>query len=60
MTPAGAEWLDRVIISYSFLAFGLGFVSLLLNCRRTSGRGAAQGAPESRGASPLASCRGWC
>ena len=37
MTPAGAEWLDRVIISYSFLAFGLGFVSLLLNCRRTVG-----------------------
>jgi sigma-B regulation protein RsbU (phosphoserine phosphatase) len=34
LTPAGAEWLDRIIISYSFLAFGLGFVSLLLNCRR--------------------------
>ena len=37
LTPAGAEWLDRIIISYGFLAFGLGFVSLLLNCRRTVG-----------------------
>lgn len=35
LTPAGTGVLDRVVISYSFLAFGLGFVSLLLNCRRT-------------------------
>jgi sigma-B regulation protein RsbU (phosphoserine phosphatase) len=35
LTPAGAAWLDRIIIAYSFLAFGLGFVSLLLNCRST-------------------------
>ena len=35
LTPASAEWLDSIIVSYSFLAFGLGFVSLLLNCRRT-------------------------
>jgi sigma-B regulation protein RsbU (phosphoserine phosphatase) len=27
--------LERVIVGYSFLAFALGFVSLLLNCRRT-------------------------
>ena len=35
LTPAGAERLGRLITFYSFLAFGLGFVSLLLNCRRT-------------------------
>lgn len=35
LTPAGAGVLNSVVISYSFLAFGLGFVSLLLNCRRT-------------------------
>lgn len=35
LTPAGARVLDGAVTGYSFLAFGLGFVSLLLNCRRT-------------------------
>jgi sigma-B regulation protein RsbU (phosphoserine phosphatase) len=34
LTRAGAEWLNRIVISYSFLAFGLGFLSLLFNCQR--------------------------
>ena len=35
LTPAAATVLERVVTGYSFLAFGLGFLSLLLNCRRT-------------------------
>jgi sigma-B regulation protein RsbU (phosphoserine phosphatase) len=40
LTPAGTAVLDRVVPGYSFLAFGLGFVSLLLNCRHTAESGA--------------------
>ena len=35
LTQAGARVLGPLVTGYSFLALGLGFVSLLLNCRRT-------------------------
>jgi phosphoserine phosphatase RsbU/P len=35
VTREGTQVLERVTTGYGFLAFGLGFVSLLLNCRRT-------------------------